>query len=59
MKIRNTARKVCVVFTVTAVMMYYSGFGINTVLCKETGASAKARGRSGIYRKNEIRSPFG
>lgn len=22
-------------------MMYYSGFGINTVLCKETGASAK------------------
>ena len=21
--------------------MYYSGFGINTVLCKETGASAK------------------
>ena len=41
MKIRNTARKICVVITVTAVMMYYSGFGINTVLCKETGASAK------------------
>ena len=41
MKIRNIARKICVVITVTAVMMYYSGFGINTVLCKETGASAK------------------
>lgn len=41
MKIRNIARKVCVVITVTAVMMYYSGFGINTALCKETGASAK------------------
>lgn len=41
MKIRNIARKICVAITVTAVMMYYSGFGINTVLCKETGASAK------------------
>ena len=41
MKIRNTARKICVVITVAAVVMYYSGFGINTVLCKETGASAK------------------
>lgn len=41
MKIRNIARKICVAITVTAVIMYYSGFGINTVLCKETGASAK------------------
>lgn len=41
MKMKEIAKKLCVAFTVTAVVVYYSGFGINTVLCKETGASAK------------------
>lgn len=41
MKMKEIAKKLCVAFTVIAVVVYYSGFGINTVLCKETGASAK------------------
>ncbi|MCI8365289.1 MAG: S8 family serine peptidase [Eubacterium sp.] len=39
MKMKEIAKKLCVAITVTAVVMYYSGFGINAEFCK--GASAK------------------
>ncbi len=38
MKMKEIAKKLCVAFTVTAVVVYYSGFGINTGFCKEAGA---------------------
>lgn len=50
MKMKEIGKKLCVAFTVTAVVVYYSGFGINTGFCKEAGAKKPLADQNYIVR---------